>query len=82
MQGYDHLRTSQTNRTVHLAYKDGNLVCGTQARTVKITARNDEAVVDCSKCRDRVGWHRAPGSLRSRTSLGLDSSAWGANKGR
>ncbi len=79
---YTQVRNGVKSGTAHLADSDGKLLCGTSGQTVKTSPKNVEAFVTCSKCRDLVGWHRAPGSLRSRTSRGLDSSAWGANKGR
>lgn len=71
------------NGNSHLAHDDGTLVCGTKARTFRVTpAAGAEAYVTCGKCRRAAGWDVLPGSYRSRITSGLDSSAWGANKGR
>jgi hypothetical protein len=68
---------------VHLANEDKSLVCGTVAKTVKINHLCSlEQVVTCGKCRAKVGLKTIAGSFRARSSRGLDSSAWGANKGR
>jgi len=67
---------------IHLAEGE-ELICGTKARTTRVNhVCSLEKIVTCSRCRKQVGWHTAKGSLRSRSTLGLDSSAWGANKGR
>jgi len=68
---------------VHLANEDKTLICGTVASTVKINHLCSlEQVVTCGKCRAKVGLKTISGSFQKRSSSGLDSSAWGANKGR
>lgn len=64
---------------------DGVPVCGAaKTWTVRRAASLEQAerYVTCSKCRKAQGWTTIAGSYASRTTHGLDSSAWGANKGR
>lgn len=71
--------------TAHLCHADTLApVCGTPAKRNLVTVRvaAPDKYVTCSKCRRLAGWPTLPGSYRARTSFGLDSSAWGANKGR
>ena len=77
-----HARRNAGGNT-HLAHADGALVCGNVAKTVRINHLAPiENVVTCSRCRKAAGWKTIAGSYRARTTQGLDSSAWGANKGR
>lgn len=71
------------NGNTHLANEDKSLVCGTIASTVGLNHLCSlESIVACSKCRKLAGWKTIAGSYQKRGSRGLDSSAWGANKGR
>lgn len=73
--------TAGTGNT-HLA-NDKTLICGSAAKTARINhLASLETVVTCSRCRKLAGWTTIPGSYQQRTTSGLDSSAWGANKGR
>jgi len=76
-------RRTQAGNNTHLANEDKSLVCGTVAKTVRINNLCSlEQAVTCSKCRKLAGWKTIAGSFQNRSSRGLDSSAWGANKGR
>ena len=83
----DHTSTHKVREIVggaaHLCDSD-TPICGTPASRKLVTVRpvNPETYVTCSKCRRLAGWATVAGSLASRKSIGLDSSAWGANRGR
>jgi hypothetical protein len=75
-------RRSQNGNT-HLADENNSLACGTPATTVRVNHISPlESVVTCSRCRSLAGWRTIAGSYQKRASSGLDSSAWGANRGR
>jgi hypothetical protein len=74
--GTDHIADPATGRMPHR-------ITGDTCRTVaEASPELAERLVTCSVCRRLMGWPAAPGSRRSRTTSGLDSSAWGANRGR
>lgn len=81
-----NLTVRQGNKTgnAHLAHPDGTLLCGSTGSTspVKMPLAGAQSYVTCSKCRKAVGWSTIAGSYTQRTTPGLDSSAWGINRGR